>query len=653
MEGLMTLTEYILHMSWKVSFVIIAVLIGRWLLRKESKRWAYMLWLVVALRLLCPFRISSAISIFQWVDLKQFAQETVLEGQQDNADALAMQDKGKSGQQQIITADSEVKQGENQQSMTIVPETAVKTEQHRFIWVCVLWMLGVVFMLGYGMISYVRLGRKLRYATHLRDNIYECENFASPFVYGICHPAIYIPYRLTDSQQECVLQHERVHLKRKDHWIKMGAYLLLTLYWFHPLMWLAYYLMSVDMEMSCDERALQNKTDAQKAEYSNVLLAFARNQRTSFAGVVTFGQQFAKARIKRILQKQKRSIIGAGIAIIVTIFVILICVTDYNETGKNAGKNQSVGQQDMNLTDAKQLFDVKNPYIGDAAANEVVLTRIQKVVGAWGSYTQELQTEKEPYVLILHFQEMPKEDILWKGACLYLALTENAGEVRWDYPINTKEEDGEDKDYYTASVSLEDAKEEWNIKDIKEYGKSAEKLEELLELLETSNARVKSTEKAGEQIAVIPAQITEKSFVGADLPVVDYGDGNILIFHDYCGLFVYDVQAETMKATLDLEVLECHYTQGDYYTEVNVDVGNNKAGADAGGMQVYLHNISKDIQYCYSVEHNTLTKLPSQPGVQYPANDTVPKKGEILVGDGKVLNWNYKLGDKTYSLFKN
>jgi len=178
------------------------------------------------------------------------------------------------------------------------------------LWITIglsVWLLGVAVMLLYGVLSYVILRRKLKGAVHAGTNIYEAQMIKTPFVFGIFSPKIFLPDNLTAGERKYIVLHEQTHIKRRDHVIKCAAYLILCVHWFNPLVWLAFVLMSMDMEMSCDESVLKELGGEPKREYSMVLLSLASERRVINGGIPAFGDGNIKARISNVLRLKKQS----------------------------------------------------------------------------------------------------------------------------------------------------------------------------------------------------------------------------------------------------------------------------------------------------------------------------------------------------------
>lgn len=273
----------ILNMSAAASVVILAVLLARLLLRKAPKKWSYALWAVVAFRLICPFSVSSTLSLFAVAPLRPPTEYSTWY------------------RENITTMDFISEPGF---SGTSVRNPTPSSGPHLNVTMILtaLWLAGVVALLAYSIYQEIRLRRLLSTATRLEQNIYQSEAVRSPFVLGIRHPIIYIPYDLKGRALDYVLAHERHHLRRHDHLIRRLALVLLAVHWFNPLVWLAFYLMGKDMELSCDEGVLEF-TCTERAGYSDALLYFAtkQNNRDFAAAPLSFGETAVKTRIKNAL----------------------------------------------------------------------------------------------------------------------------------------------------------------------------------------------------------------------------------------------------------------------------------------------------------------------------------------------------------------
>jgi len=302
----------ILNMSLTASFVIVAVCAARVLLRRAPKVYSYALWAVVLFNLIIPFKFTAPAS------LNPIKPETI--PQNIVYQAAPRIDSG------VTLIDNSVS------NILPAPDTVhVNSVNPLQIWLAVgalLWAAGIAAMLLYAVITYIRLKRKLRFATKIdgdineSGNIYETDAIRSPFVLGLIRPRIYLPVGLPEIDLAYILPHERTHIKRRDYLIKPLDYLTLALHWFNPLVWLAYFLLNKDMEMSCDERVLKelsNNNTNIKEVYSNTLLRLATGRRQIGLSPLAFGEGSAKGRIKNVLhfRKPSRWVVAIAAALVV------------------------------------------------------------------------------------------------------------------------------------------------------------------------------------------------------------------------------------------------------------------------------------------------------------------------------------------------
>ena len=319
----------VLNMSITASYVILAVLLVRLCLRllfpEVPKKYSYLLWVVVAFRLICPWSYDSEWSLFRWelFDMKSVQQEASAELEYIPSDITTSKDV------QIsvgIPAMDEVLQDVEQVIPDEPPHSAVSTESKRQMQLLagtILWSIGVFILAGHGLLSYWRLQKRMEKAVLLHGNVFQSEQVRSPFIMGFVRPRIYIPFGLKEEDMSYVLAHEQTHLRRRDHLIKPLAYLLLAVHWFNPLVWIAFYGMSRDMELSCDEVVLSQGENIRKA-YSETLLYLAVHHKHLLYSPLAFGETSVKTRIKNALRWKNPKLattIGAGIVALLVVFV--------------------------------------------------------------------------------------------------------------------------------------------------------------------------------------------------------------------------------------------------------------------------------------------------------------------------------------------
>lgn len=321
----------ILNMSLTASYVILTVLLIRLLLRKAPKKYSYTLWAVIGFRLCCPVSFQSALSLFS---LKPF---NVTTAQQATPAALTHVpgNVGTGATPQITTGTSAANAVINSSIPAAAPGNSVNPLQVLILAGTILWCLGMAAMVIYSTISYFGLRRRMSNAILLEGNVWQSDHIRSPFILGIFRPKIYIPFRLDEQTQRYVLAHEQYHLKQGDHVVKLAAFMLLSIHWFNPLCWLAFILMSRDMEMRCDEHVLSRAESSSKA-YSMSLLSIAANRRFPSPSPLAFGETGVKSRIKNALSWKKPRLWVTITAGVLCVLVLLSCAANpKQETEEN------------------------------------------------------------------------------------------------------------------------------------------------------------------------------------------------------------------------------------------------------------------------------------------------------------------------------
>ncbi|MDY3052122.1 MAG: M56 family metallopeptidase [Ndongobacter sp.] len=278
----------LLNRSMTASWIVLALLLARTVLFKRAKRFLVPLWGLVALRLLLPFSIESPFSLLTPFDsvapMTAVTPPTISSG---------------------IAAMDQVIQPLVKSSFAPTPTASADPWQIWLPVVTALWFTGAVLLLGYAAVSYFRLHRRLHTAVRLYDNLYQSEIVRTPFILGLLHPRIYLPFALSKEEETCIVAHERMHLRRGDHLWKPLAFLLLALTWFHPLMWIAYSSLCRDIEYACDEAVISTLSSADRADYAKVLLAFSAPSRAISSCPLSFSEGDAKSRIRSILYYRK------------------------------------------------------------------------------------------------------------------------------------------------------------------------------------------------------------------------------------------------------------------------------------------------------------------------------------------------------------
>ena len=275
----------VLNMSFTASYVILFVILVRLMLKKAPRVISYVLWGVVAFRLIIPSSFESMFSIMP-----------------RNTNAVPIPHDIIYQQNPQINSGIEVLDSFVNNSLPApILGASVNTLQ---IYVEIgeyLWVLGIIALLVYSLVSILILKRQLKNAELIEQNIFEAKNLKTPFVLGLIRPKIYLPDRLNATERNYILLHEQTHIRRKDHIIKILAFLTLSIHWFNPLVWIAFMLMSTDMELSCDEKVLKEMNEDIKKPYANSLLSLATGRYIFNGNPLAFGEGNVKGRIKNVL----------------------------------------------------------------------------------------------------------------------------------------------------------------------------------------------------------------------------------------------------------------------------------------------------------------------------------------------------------------
>ena len=350
----------IVNMSISASWLVLAVLLLRFVLKKAPKWVNVLLWGIVAVRLAFPFSIESALSLIP-------SAETISPG--------IMMDTVPSVQTGVPAINSVINPVIGS-SLAPAPGASANPLQ---IWIPILsivWAVGVAALLLYTAVSYWRLRCKVGEAVILRDNIYQSENVASPFVLGITKPKIYLPYHMDGQDLSHVVAHEQAHIRRRDHWWKPLGFLLLTIHWFNPLMWLAYVLLCRDIELACDEKVIKELDNELRADYAQALVVCSVNHRMIAACPRAFGGVGVKERVKSVMNYKKPAFWVIILAVI-TCAVVAVCFLT-NPAGTALTK-WTIDEVDMSaaLSDVRSMtvrYNSESVSCNDGDSNRFIAT---------------------------------------------------------------------------------------------------------------------------------------------------------------------------------------------------------------------------------------------------------------------------------------
>ncbi len=317
------------NMSMAAGWLIIAVIVLRLVFKKAPKWLSCILWAMVAVRLVCPFSLESSFSLVP-------SAETISPAAvQYGGNPGTVQYTGNPGMAQYIAL-PEFESGVPYSNHTLnavinesfapAPGDSVNPLYVLMYIAGIVWAIGVIVILGGGLVGFWRICHKVREAVPLQDDVWLCDAVKSPFILGVIRPRVYLSSSTNDEQGKYVLAHEQAHLKRKDHWWKLLGYLLLAVYWFHPLVWAAYILFCRDIELACDEKTVQHMDMEEKKAYSEALVACSMQKKMILISPLAFGEVGVKERVKAVLHYKKPAfwIVMAAMAVCVVVAVCFL-----------------------------------------------------------------------------------------------------------------------------------------------------------------------------------------------------------------------------------------------------------------------------------------------------------------------------------------
>lgn len=367
----------VLNMSLSAAVVIGVVLLVRLVLRSAPKKWRYLLWSAAGFRLCCPVSFKAFFSIFR---LRPASVSVAADLGLIRALPQTLPSAVPIGVPAAMVTPFPVQldPAAVPAAMTAAPQAPVPAPVQ--LWPTmgiVLWLCGMTVMLALGIIRYIRMKRLLSDAAALEPDVFATDRIRVPFILGLLPPRIYLPAGTEQAEQRFVLAHERVHIRRGDHWVKLLAYLLLAIHWFNPAVWAAFFLMSRDMEMSCDERVLRDLTGSAKA-YSMTLLRFAEGRQFPAPAPLGFGESDAKSRIKNALRWKRPKLWITLTAIVLCIAAIAACTADPKEPKEPDASETAAGDTPWSWTSTLNAPDIREAALRSAATQtEILLSQDQ------------------------------------------------------------------------------------------------------------------------------------------------------------------------------------------------------------------------------------------------------------------------------------
>ena len=418
------LFDVVLELSWQAGLIALAVMAVRLLLRRKASRRALcLLWVLVALRLVLPvrFTVESPVSLQ--------AEEAPV-----NRVYHAMQEAGAPAPSETGTATAEPSAPSDTTAAVIPASPAAEMGTLRLFarYLPWLWVMGMGGMAAYMLLSLVWMRLTLRRAEHVRDNVYRCAQWSTPFVLGIIAPRIYVPESVSPEDLPQVLAHERCHIRRWDHVMKPFAFLLLAVHWFNPVLWASYILLGRDMENACDELALKNADTSRRAAYSRALVSCAAQPKMAAVCPLAFGEVAVKERVKNVIHYKKPAV-WAAVMVAVAAVIIGACLLT-KPSYKNVG-----------TLDAEKLFALRTEYVGDNSAVGAILDALgmpemgDTADSGTYAYSLRLDTNREPMGVTVCYAfagDVPERSAEWnrqmaQRGYIAMALIDNMDWFRW------------------------------------------------------------------------------------------------------------------------------------------------------------------------------------------------------------------------------
>ena len=400
----------VLEISWQAGLIALAVMAVRPLLRRAPRRAVCMLWLLVALRLLLPARLT----VESPVSLQQ-------------PESPPIQAYQELRQQEKVYVSAPPEQRLEMEGPAAAQGFALLDQ------LPAIWLTGVGCMALYMALSLLRMRWRLRAAPRIQNNVYRCTDWSTPFVLGVIAPRIYVPETVSEQDFPQVLAHERCHIRRWDHVWKPLAFLLLAVNWFNPVLWAAYVLLGRDMERACDEMVLKNATPIQRAAYSRALVACAAQPKMAAVCPLAFGEVAVKERVKNVLNYKKPAL-WAVILLVVAAAIIGVCLLTKPAEDKSGYP-----------LDAKKLYALRTEYVGDNAAVSGILDALglpemgDTADSDTYAYSIRLDTNREPMGVTVCYAfagDVPERSAEWnrqmaQRGYIAMALIDNIDWFRW------------------------------------------------------------------------------------------------------------------------------------------------------------------------------------------------------------------------------
>jgi len=505
MNTLQVIFTTVLNMSITASFVAIGVIFARLILKKMPRIFSYALWSAVLIRLVFPVSFTSTFSFLSVI--KPGTQQT------SGAIAYVPYNMGFMQTPVIDVGINGINKAVDSSLPQVVTTSSVNYMQIVMAILSIVWVVGIALLILYSIISYLKVINNVKTATLVRNEIYETDRIATPFVCGFIKPKIYIPTDISQNELSYILAHERVHIKRLDYLVKPFAFLVLSVHWFNPLMWFSFFLMSRDLEMSCDESVLKISGDETRVNYSKSLLALATGKRQLLSGSpLAFGESNAKARIKNILNYKKPVFWVVVVALIVTAsLVVLFTANPKNDLLATSGVHSGYKME--------TLMANKTLYVGDNSKVSALIDAMPLPTGVVRDSVQ-LQTSTTPYGITIHYtvNDLEKDTggaFSYRNAILLFSLVDNVNIIKCEVFNNT---DKTKASFSTSTfIYTREMAEQLMGGDVRPNASNSDTLITLIDRLNSMSLAIKTTTQVPNDSQKTEVSQTPKFTIAADV----------------------------------------------------------------------------------------------------------------------------------------
>lgn len=620
-------------MSLQASVVVAAVLVLRFLFQKLhiAKKYTMLLWLVPYICMVCPWKFGAPFSfwgkgetLFSKLSRVALSIEHKLFIDPNSQPLLGFAGGASDNTANLVNGQMIVEgtlNGQMQGGTSIVGNatnaiSGMTASDFLYAGLFTAWLVGFLMVGGYCLFSYWKLKKRLLCSVSATENIYYADDIDTAFVVGFVKPKIYLPTDMKKEYASYVIAHEQTHIRRFDPWKKLLALAITCVHWFNPVAWLAFVLLGKDMEMTCDEETVARLGMETKKDYAGALLQLSAAKGAMLGAPLAFGEGDTKARIKNIVQYKKTVWALTALALVVTAVIAVGFLgkeSDYVTLGSD--------EAEWMMFPATEDCEITVLY------NEGDTTKFVVFPDAGGTYAETFveflkNVEVDANPLSMSRAEDRAKDIgIRIHESVYFYFDEDMSQVWCDNGI---------KPSYTFEVR--------NPKGLREFVEA--QLDSITEVVEATPTEVPSTEAMHQSAMMEKNEGIENGyppipyFTPGDEVVIDatgtnmdYADGNIVIFHDYYGLFVYDINEQKIAGAISLEPIGCNYTQGDNYCEVMVN---------SQGTTIYLHPLQEKEMYVYDIATGVLTQQKyNMEGIEI--FDGFDKKEDIVDWDPTVF----------------